>query len=194
MTWVDWLIVAFLLGSVIGGFAEGFVRTVVGLIALAVGFLVAAWFYGSAAGAIQPHVHNQTVANMIGFMSIFGLVGIAGAIIGWLLSKLLKIVGLSWLDRLAGGAFGFVRGVLVLAVAALVLGAVMPNRVSRVVPRSELAPHVFEVADTLSELTPYELRTAFAKGYMEAEALIRALESEARHRKQVKQEGSAARN
>ena len=91
--------------------------------ALVVGMLCGFWFYGIVAAYVIDYVTSRAIANLIGFFVILIGVLILGAIIGRILAKVFKWVGLSWLDRLLGGAFGIVRGFLIAAVivSALVL-------------------------------------------------------------------------
>ena len=57
------------------------------------------------------YVSSRAIANLIGFfVDLRGAVLMLGAIVGRILAKFFKWVGLSWLDRLLGGAFGLVRG------------------------------------------------------------------------------------
>src|SRR2546423_5759019 len=113
MNWLDILLAILLVSSMASAFSTGFVRESIGLAAALIGLLCGAWFYRIAAEPLRPHVRSQQAANLCGFLLIF----IAALVLGWLLSKtvgmLVKAVGLSWLDRLLGAAFGGVRGILV---------------------------------------------------------------------------------
>ena len=68
------------------------------------------WFYGIVAAYVLDYVSSRAIANLIGFFVIFAGVLVLGAIVGHILAKFFKWAGLSWFDRLLGGAFGFVRG------------------------------------------------------------------------------------
>jgi membrane protein required for colicin V production len=172
MNWVDWMIVGFLAISVIGGFAEGFVRIAIGFAALIFGFLFASWFHGVAGGWVEPYIHTKAVANLLGFLIIFIGILVLGALIAAVINRVFKIVGLSWLDRLIGGAFGAVRGVLVLAIAALLLSAFFPKSLPAATSQSQLAPYVFSASKLLSAITPYEIKNGFEQSYQDLRVLI----------------------
>lgn len=174
--WVDWLIIAALTGSVVGGFAEGFVRTTIGFVSLILGFFVASWFYRIPAESIQAWVDNPAVASVCGFALILSGVLILGSLVAWLIQRVLKIVGLSWLDRIAGGGFGLVRGVVGLAVMALVFTSLMPGRLPKATAKSELAPYIFGTAEALAAVAPYELRNGFKRSYEQVLGVVRQIQ------------------
>ncbi len=67
---------------------------------------------------LSPAYLNLVVAYALLFM----LTLIASGIVAWLVSKLVKLVGLRWLDSSLGALFGALRGVLVLLVLVLLAG------------------------------------------------------------------------
>jgi membrane protein required for colicin V production len=83
------------------------------------------------------------------------------------LVRMFKLVGLSWLDRLLGGAFGFVRGILFSVVLLMVMLAFAPTKTHNAVVDSYLAPYVMESANMLSMIAPFEFKDGFHKGYNE---------------------------
>ncbi len=127
MTWVDWAIVILLVLSVMGGLQQGFFRAVFSLGGLVLGLVLAAWNYATVAAFFMPLVHIEAVADTIGFLLIALLVmGVAGTA-GNILAKTLHRMGLGCLDRLAGGAFGFFQGALIVTLVILVSVAFFPQ-------------------------------------------------------------------
>ncbi len=180
MNWVDWLLIVILIISVASGFAAGFIRIAIGFAALILGFLFASWFHGVAGGWIMPYLSSKALANFLGFVMIFAAMLALGALIASVVQRMFKIVGLSWLDRLMGGVFGVVRGVLVLAVAALLISAFFPRSMPGAVSRSELAPYVFGVSKVLSEATPYDIKNGFERSYQEFTVLLESIKKNKR--------------
>jgi len=64
-------------------------------------------------------VGSEEIANLIGFLLNFAGIVALGGLVGWLIHKLLKMAHWAGLNRLLGGAFGFLRGVLIAAVIVL---------------------------------------------------------------------------
>lgn len=186
MNWIDFAILGFLLVSVAGGFAEGFVKMGIGFIALVLGFVIASWTYGMAAGWLLTWIDSRALASILGFLLIFSGINLLGALIAWVIQRIFKVIGLTWLDRLVGGAFGVVRGVVVLAVVTLVLTAFYPRKLPAAVAHSELAPYVFRASDVLAEATPYELKAGFEKTYGELATLFRDLKKPKKSRGEEK--------
>ena len=95
MNWLDWFLIVFLVISLVNGFREGFVRMGIGLAALIVGFLSASWFGGMVAGSLMPYLHSRAFASIAAFLIIFFGVVMAGALVGMVITRMLKLIGLS---------------------------------------------------------------------------------------------------
>jgi membrane protein required for colicin V production len=129
MTLVDWIIVVVLAASVLGGIARGFFRSAFSLAGLVLGLALAAWNYWRLAAVLKVVIHSVEVADAIAFLVIALLVMAVAAILGSLLAKVFEKVGLGCLDRLAGGLFGFIEGLVFVMVCILVTVAFFPQTV-----------------------------------------------------------------
>jgi membrane protein required for colicin V production len=129
MTLVDWIIVVVLAAAVLGGIARGFFRSAFSLAGLVLGLALAAWNYWRLAAVLKVMIHSVEVADAIAFIVIALLVMVVAAILGSLLAKIFEKVGLGCLDRLAGGLFGFVEGLVFVLVCILVTVAFFPQTV-----------------------------------------------------------------
>jgi membrane protein required for colicin V production len=175
LNWLDILILAFLAASIIGGWKEGFIRIGIGFVALILGFLGAAWFYGLAADPLIPYVKSKAVANFLGFQIIFVGVLITGTVIAAVIARVFKLVGLSFVDRGLGAAFGAVRGAVVIVVVTMCLMAFAPPSLPAAVERSQFAPYIFAGSRFLSSMTPYELRHGFNQTFDRIQGIIKGL-------------------
>jgi len=92
---------------------------------------------------------------------VFLLFVLAGALIGRVLSRLFRWTGLSWLDRLLGAAFGFVRGAIVAAVFITVLMAFTPTPPPSWMVDSVVLPYAMGASRIASELAPAAIKNAF---------------------------------
>jgi len=161
LNWIDILLAIVIAVSALTAFAAGFARAGVGFAAMIVGLFAGFWFYGVAGSYVLDYVSSRAIANLIGFFVIFFGVLIIGAILGMILAKFFKWVGLSWLDRLLGGACGLVRGFVIAAGMATVLLAFAPSPPPRSVVDSRLLPYVINVSGVFAALTPHEIKDAF---------------------------------
>lgn len=118
MTVIDWGIVAIVGLSVAFGVWRGLVREIFALAAWVAAFILAA-LYGADAADWMPAHWNAGSRTVAGHVAVFMLVLIAGGLVGWLLSRVVKAAGLGVSDRMLGGIFGAARGVLVVAVVVI---------------------------------------------------------------------------
>lgn len=91
---------------------------------------------------------------------------VLGAIVGRVLRRMMKVVGLSFVDRLLGACFGIVRGVLISIAVVLALLAFTPGKSPPdAVVHSRVAPYVIDAARVCSAVAPRELKDGFRKSY-----------------------------
>jgi membrane protein required for colicin V production len=151
----DWVIIAVLVLSTVLAVAQGFFQEVFSLAGVVLGFLLASWEYPRVAAHLG-FVNPPWVADIAGFFIIFLVVAILAGTIGRITSWGMKQAGLRWIDRVLGGAFGLVRGALVVTVLLMATAAFAPQ--SQWLARSSLAPYFLVVGRAASWLTPSEVR------------------------------------
>ena len=164
---LDWLLVAILVFSIVISAYRGFFREIIGLAAVVMGLLLAAWGYRVAGGLFNEVVKTENLALFFGFSVIFIGTLLAGTLAIWLVTRFMKLARLQWFDRLLGAAFGFIRGWAIGAIILLGLTAfdVQTDRVRN----SELSPYFLRGSRVLAVATPYELKAKFLIGYRAAE-------------------------
>lgn len=175
MNWLDYVLIAILLFSAVQSFRRGFSREIIGLAATFFAFMLAMWFYGLAGSVVSPWVSSARTANMIGFFMVIIAVLLLGAAVGWIVSRFLRTVGLSFFDRLLGAAFGLMRGVLismVLLTAWTAFGAqTMAGAGSRAVVHSRIAPFVLGASRLFVAAAPMDLKQSFRRYYSQIESI-----------------------
>ena len=165
MSWLDYLIAAVILTSVIGSIVKGFTRELVMLAAAVLGFLMALWWYPLPARSLEPYTSTPGVAGFGGFLLILLFFLALGWMVSKLLARLIKATGLRWVDRLLGAAFGLVRGLLMAAVLVLALVAFAPGpKPIEAVAESRLAPVVLYGSRVVVTLAPRKLKESFQHG------------------------------
>ena len=155
MTLVDWVVVIIMVGAVIAGMTQGFFRSVCSLAGLIVGVAVAGWNYGRLEGIFLPLVRYTAVADAVAFLVIALLVMVLFALIGKMLHKAFKMIGLGWLDGIVGGIFGFFQGVVLVVVFILVIVAFFPGQAW--LAQSNLPRMFFGALHVSTHMTPSEL-------------------------------------
>lgn len=102
---------------------RGFVREAFALAGWVAATVLARLFYAHLAAKLTGVVSTPSLRMVLGFALIFIGVLLLSALLGYLLSTLLKSAGLSSWDRFLGAVFGAVRGIL--AILALIT-VIMP--------------------------------------------------------------------
>ncbi len=162
MNWADWAIVAVIVLSGLTAAAQGFFVEVFALAGVVFGYIAAAWGCRQVGAWYLPYVKTAEVANLAGFLTILFAVMIVAGIAGRLMRWALKEVGLRWVDRVLGGAFGLLRGLVVVTAVLLAVAAFDPQ--SRALGGSQLAGYFLVAGRAASWLAPAEIRQRFREG------------------------------
>ena len=171
MSLLDLLVVIVIASSVAAGLVAGFARGSIGFIAAILGLVFGFWFYGVPAGWVHRYLHSVAASNFIGFLLVFWAFLVVGALFAKVTSKLFKWTGLSWLDRLLGGAFGMVRGALIAVVMIAVLLAFTPKPMPNWMVNSRVLPYAMEASSAIASLAPNVIKNAFRESMLELRRL-----------------------
>ena len=148
------IIIAVALGlSIVVGFVRGFVKEAISIAAL----LFAIWaslYFGPAAGNVSSSwLSSEELQTWFGRILVFAIILSVGGLLGWGISKLVRMSVLNGMDRLSGSLFGAARGVLLLAVF-IIGGQFAGFDNDDWWLQSRLIPHVEIVADWIKVMSP----------------------------------------
>lgn len=138
MNYVDLVLGILLVLSAINGFSKGFVEELAGLVALILGIWVAIHF-SDIVGKFLIATFKITFEHftVVAFIITFLIVVIIVHIIGAFFNRLVKIVRLGFLNRLAGLAFGAIKGALILSVFLVVFDKI--DNDTHIIPKEKKA-------------------------------------------------------
>ncbi|MGY3039118.1 membrane protein required for colicin V production [Rhodanobacter sp. TND4EL1] len=157
MNWTDYIILGVLALSVLVGLWRGLISEVLALVIWVAAFWVA-WTFGPAVAQHFDHLIELPSARIIvGYGLCFVAVLILGALLRFVISKLVEGTGLSGTDRLLGMIFGFVRGVLLVTLIVFLVGFTAFTR-DRWWQQSVLLPQFQHVAAWLGQQVPPSVR------------------------------------
>jgi len=162
MTGADWVIVAVILVSVIQAAISGFFHEAFGIAGLIFGYLLAAWNYQALAARFAPNLKAMWLGEIAAFLIIFLAVLVVAGIAGRITSHIVRKAGLSFFDRVLGGALGLLRGSLMVAVILMSMAAFTPT--SQWLEGSKLAPYFLVAGRAAIWAAPSELRARFYQG------------------------------
>jgi membrane protein required for colicin V production len=122
MTWLDAVVAAVLVSSIIISVIRGLVREILSLLGWIAAFVVANRFAENLAGMLPPAVPGVTLRLITAFAILFIGTLIIAALISAAIGMLLRASGLVLADRGLGGLFGLARGVLIILTAVILAG------------------------------------------------------------------------
>ena len=138
----DWAIVAVLSLSILLSLWRGFVREALSLAGWAAAFVIANMFADALELVLTQWISNTTGRYIAAFAILFVATLLMANILGALGAQVVRVTGLSLLDRLLGTAFGFARGIIIVLVLVYLLRHLTPPQNLKWLDQSELMPQV----------------------------------------------------
>ena len=119
--WVDWMLLAVLLASILVGLGRGLVFEVLSLLGWVAAYIAAQMF----SAQVAPHLPIGAPGSALNQGASFAVTFLLALVVWMLLARLVRLIvhatPLTLIDRTLGGVFGLVRAlVLLLAVATVV--------------------------------------------------------------------------
>jgi membrane protein required for colicin V production len=151
MNGIDIAILVILCGFLLKGLLRGLLKEVCSLAGLFVGAFLAFRYHGPLAEALLKQVDLPAeIAVAITFTVLFLSTMIFFMVLGFLLSRIVKLLFLGGFNRLIGGFFGLSQGVLLLAVLLFALSLrPLPWGMDKVMKKAYLAPPFVDLGDAV---------------------------------------------
>jgi len=162
MNALDWLLVILLAYSVVRAFLRGFFQEAFALGGLILGFLLACWFYRPLAVDLKGLIPPTQIGELAAFLLILTSTVILASLVGRLFRHTASAIGLGFVDRLLGAAFGLVRGALLGVALLLATTAFLPR--APWIENSHLAPYFLRAAHAVSFVMPSDLKRRLLDG------------------------------
>ncbi len=116
MAVLDIVIAAAVVLSIVIGLFRGFVKEAISIASLLFA-IWAAMYFGAEVGALSDSwLSSRELQIWFGRILVFAVILSIGGLLGWGISKLVRLSVLSGMDRFLGSLFGFGRGILLVAV------------------------------------------------------------------------------
>ncbi|EKD46027.1 MAG: CvpA family protein [uncultured bacterium] len=152
----DYVIVSIVIVSTLISLIRGFLKELVSLSVWILGFWLAIRFYHTFAVILEPYIANEFIRQMVGFVGIFLLILLLGALFNYMLGFVVIKSGISGADRFLGMIFGCARGVLLVAVILLMVSATSFVQ-DEWWKKSILIPHLQVLVDWLRVFLPEKI-------------------------------------
>jgi len=153
---IDIIIAVAIIISVIVGFVRGFIKEAISIAALVIA-VWAALYFGPVVGDLSDSwLSSEEMQTWFGRILVFAIILSIGGLLGWGLSKLIRLSVLSGMDRFLGSLFGAVRGVLL--VSLCILGGQFSGFSNdNWWLESRVIPHLDVIAQWIAEMAPQGL-------------------------------------
>lgn len=119
---VDGVLLFILVLSAVVGVWRGLVYEVLSVMAWVAAFVLAQHYAGRVSEMLPLGGGSSGLRTAAGFVLVFVAGAFAGGFLAWVVKKMVAAVGLRPIDRVLGGAFGLLRGGVVLLAVAVVVG------------------------------------------------------------------------
>lgn len=119
--WVDLAIIGIIALSVLTGLVRGFVKEFIALCVWILAIWLAFHYSPALESWLQNYILDKTIRTIAAFVLILISVLVIGGVINALLSIIMKRTGLGGPDRILGMAFGFIRGIFIVALIMVVI-------------------------------------------------------------------------
>lgn len=149
MAIVDWIILGVLAVSTLISIRRGFVKEALSLLTWVAAILVARLFAAQFTVVLAPYIETESLRLGAAYIVLFIATLMVGGMVNYMVSELVKMTGLSGLDRLLGMAFGFLRGGIIVLVFVAILHYVLPVEEDDWYQRSRLIPEVVVLIEQL---------------------------------------------
>jgi membrane protein required for colicin V production len=143
LNWADWLIVVVVGVSTLLSLWRGFVKEALSLAAWVAAFFVSIAFATRLSAVLHDVISNDGLRYAAAYVILFAITLMFAALLNRLFAQLIKMTGLSGLDRVLGTVFGFARGLVVVVVLVFIAQALAPE--AQVIEESLLLPRVMMV-------------------------------------------------
>lgn len=149
MNVVDITILGILVAFTVKGLFRGLLKELCSLLGLLAGAFLAFRFHPPLAEVLEQTFRMPSrIAVFAGFLLLFMATWVFFSLLGYALSRFLKLLFLGGLNRVAGGFFGLLQGVLLLTVALFSLSLTsLPKTMQPVFKESILSPPFVDLGE-----------------------------------------------
>ncbi len=163
MNGLDYFVVALLAIGAIYGLQKGALRMVTSVVSLSAAIYFASLYYNKAGAFAETQMgSSHTVAAVIGYVAVFGLIFTAVEMIGSAAIRLMHIVHMSTLDRLAGGLLGSGIAAVFAGLAVMLMAALMPPGAA-LLRNSQLVPMLLAYNEMLVGYIPGDAKISYER-------------------------------
>lgn len=142
------------------GLFRGVIKEVTSIVGVFIAFYGAYTYYPVVGGWFSTLISNPAYRAITAFLLVFVTILLVVGVVGVVLRHIFKLASLGWADRVIGGVFAVVKGLLIVSVLLIALTAFLPKN-APVLRHSQLTPHIIATSETLVAAVPEDMKTSF---------------------------------
>ena len=146
----------------IRGIFRGLVKELSSIIGVMAGYFAAYSYYPYLSKFLSQWISVVAYSKIIGFLVIFIGVFLIISILGVIIKYLMSIAFLGWADRVSGGIFGLIKGLLIVSILFIVFTTFLSENAS-IVKDSFLAPHLSHISTQMAKIMKKDMKQEFTK-------------------------------
>lgn len=158
MNWLDVVIILSVAWFTATAFMAGLIRELVTLAATFLAIAVAGLYYDDLAEDVLVFINRADIARAVAFLVLLGSVFLMGQLAAFLLRRTVSLLMLGWADHLAGAAFGFLKGLLLIEILLILFVTYPQLNLDDAIDGSALAPIFLDGIPFLLRILPSEFK------------------------------------
>jgi membrane protein required for colicin V production len=157
------IIVSIIFGfCLIRGIFRGLVKELSSIIGVMAGYFAAYSYYPYIAKFLSQWISVVAYSKIIGFLVVFIGVFLIISILGVIIKYLMSIAFLGWADRVSGGIFGLIKGLLIVSILFIVFTTFLSKNAS-IVKDSVIAPHLSHISTQMAKIMKQDMKQEFTE-------------------------------
>lgn len=181
ITWFDIIVIAVVIILGIKGVINGLIKEVFGLIGIIGGVIIASRYANLVGDLISLYIYqlSDSAEFFFGFLLALLVFWFVCLMLGNLLSKMLKMSGLGFVDRLLGFFVGVAKIFLVLAILAAIVSkiSVLSQKVSPFFEGSKVYPVLLSAGQFIMAMDVSKVKESVESGKIVVPELLDSSES-----------------
>lgn len=156
---VDIIIISIIFLSLIFGWIRGITKEILSIVAWFGGIYLSIILFPYTKELARTYINHGLIADFITVCGLFVLFLTIISIFNYFCSNFIKKSVLNITDKVLGGIFGIIRGILIVAILDLVITQCMLNEPPKWVEDSKLRPTITSVSDFIILILPDSLQS-----------------------------------
>lgn len=155
------IIISMVMGyCLVRGAFRGIVKELSSIVGVFAGFYAAYSYYPMFARLLSGLVSSSATLNVLSFFLVFVIGFFSVSFLGVVLKHVIRVASFGWADRVAGGLFAGLKGVLILSIIIICLATFLPSN-APIIQKSLLTPYVLTVSEKVVRLVPDKMGKTF---------------------------------